>query len=107
LDEAVVIGLAGLAGGPSPQGRDAEESGQRNLVLFEAMQTMIECWGAEVTAQFFAHCCPQLLDLGAIAYWSVPSGQLYPGLRRTIEEITQCVLVVGDSGVFPILLTPV
>jgi transcriptional regulator with XRE-family HTH domain len=70
---------------------------ERNLVLFEAMQTLIECWGAEVTARFFAHCCPQLLDLGAIAYWSVPSGQLYPGLRRTIEEITQCVLVVGDS----------
>jgi transcriptional regulator with XRE-family HTH domain len=70
---------------------------ERNLVLFDAMQTMIECWGAEVTARFFACCCPQLLDLGAIAYWSVPSGQLYPGLRRTIEEITQCVLVVGDS----------
>jgi transcriptional regulator with XRE-family HTH domain len=69
------------------------------LVLFEAMQTMIERWGADVTAQFFAHCCPQLLDLGAIAYWSVPSGQPYPALRRTIEEITQCVLVVGDSRV--------
>jgi transcriptional regulator with XRE-family HTH domain len=71
--------------------------GERNLVLFEAMQTMIERWGADITARFFAHCCPQLLDLGAIAYWSVPSGQLYPALRRTIEEITQCVLVVGDS----------
>ena len=71
--------------------------GQRNLVLFEAMETMIERWGADVTARFFAHCCPQLLDLGAIAYWSVPSGQRYPGLRRTIEQITQCILVVGDS----------
>jgi transcriptional regulator with XRE-family HTH domain len=71
--------------------------GQRNLVLFEAMETMIECWGADVTARFFGHCCPQLLELGAIAYWSVPSGVLYPGLRRTIEEVTQCVLVVGDS----------
>jgi hypothetical protein len=67
------------------------------LVLFEAIDTMIERWGAEVPARFFAHCCPQLLELGAIAYWSVPSGQLYPGLRRTIEQITQCVLVVGDS----------
>lgn len=47
----------------------------------------------------FAHCCPQLLDLGAIAYWSVQPGQLYPNLRRTIEEITQCVIVVGDSRV--------
>ena len=35
---------------------------ERNVVLFEAMPTMIECWGAEVTARFFAHCCPQLLS---------------------------------------------
>ena len=71
--------------------------GERNLVLFEAMETMIERWGADVAARFFARCCPQLLELGAIAYWSVPAGALYPGLRRTIEEVTQCVLVVGDS----------
>ena len=71
--------------------------GERNLLLFEAMETMIERWGSDVAARFFAVCCPQLLDLGAIAYWSVPSGELYPGLRRTIEEVTQCVLVVGES----------
>jgi transcriptional regulator with XRE-family HTH domain len=71
--------------------------GERNLLLFEPMETMIERWGSEVAARFFAHCCPQLLELGAIAYWSVPSGEAYPTLRRTIEEITQCVLVLGDS----------
>ena len=71
--------------------------GERNLLLFEAMETMIERWGSKVAARFFAHCCPQLLELGAIAYWSLPSGGLYPGLRRTIEEVTQCVLAVGDS----------
>jgi transcriptional regulator with XRE-family HTH domain len=70
---------------------------ERNLLLFDPMETMIERWGSEIAGRFFAVCCPQLLDLGAIAYWSVPSGELYPGLRRTIEEVTQCVLVVGDS----------
>ena len=70
---------------------------ERNLILFEPMETMIERWGSEVTGRFFAHCCPQLLEIGAIAYWSVPAGELYPGLRRTIEEMTQCVLVVGES----------
>jgi transcriptional regulator with XRE-family HTH domain len=98
--EVLHAGAGSALSQPAPVFRAIVERcrrGERNLVLFEAMQTMIECWGAEVTAQFFAHCCPQLLDLGAIAYWSVPSGQLYPGLRRTIEEITQCVLVVGDS----------
>jgi hypothetical protein len=29
--------------------------GERNSVLFEAIDTMIERWGAEVTARFFAH----------------------------------------------------
>ena len=73
------------------------QGGERNLLLFEAMETMIERWGSEVAGRFFAHCCPQLLELGAIAYWSVPSGELYPGLRRTIEEVTQCVFVVRES----------
>jgi transcriptional regulator with XRE-family HTH domain len=85
---------------PAPLLRAIVEScrgGERNLLLFEPMETMIERWGSEVAARFFAHCCPQLLELGAIAYWSVPSGELYPGLRRTIEEVTQCVLVLGDS----------
>ena len=71
--------------------------GERNLLLFEGMDAMIARWGADVAGRFFAHCCPQLLELGAIAYWSVPSGEAYPTLRRTIEEVTQCVLVVGDS----------
>ena len=71
--------------------------GERNLLLFEPMETMIERWGSDVAARFFAVCCPQLLDLGAIAYWSVPSGELYAGLRRTVEEVTQCVFVLGES----------
>ena len=71
--------------------------GERNLLLFEAMETMIARWGGDLAGRFFAHCCPQLLELGAIAYWSVPSGEAYPTLRRTIEEVTQCVLAVGES----------
>ena len=90
----------GKVGQPAPLLREIVErcrQGERNLILFEPMEAMIERWGSDVAARFFAHCCPQLLDIGAIAYWSVPSGELYPGLRRTIEEVTQCVLVVGDS----------
>ena len=71
--------------------------GERNLLLFDPMETMIERWGSEGAARFFSYCCPQLLELGAIAYWSVPSGESYPTLRRTIEEITQCVLALADS----------
>jgi transcriptional regulator with XRE-family HTH domain len=71
--------------------------GQRNLVLFQTMETMIARWGAAVAGTFFARCCPQLLELGAIAYWSAPSGELYSALRRTIEDVTQCIFVVDDT----------
>ena len=71
--------------------------GDRNLLLFEPMEAMIERWGSEDAARFFALCCPLLLELGAIAYWSAPSGDAYPVLRRTVEEITQCVFVLGDA----------
>lgn len=71
--------------------------GARNLLLFDGMETMIDRWGIEVAGRFFGLCCPQLLDFGAIAYWSVPSGEPHRRLRRTIEEITQCVLVIEDS----------
>jgi transcriptional regulator with XRE-family HTH domain len=71
--------------------------GARNLLLFEGMETMIDRWRTDLAGRFFGHCCPQLLELGAIAYWSVPSGEAHRRLRRTIEEITQCVLVVEDS----------
>jgi transcriptional regulator with XRE-family HTH domain len=85
---------------PAPLLRSVVERcarGGRNLLLFDGMAAMIERWGAEVTGRFFARCCPQLLELGAIAYWSVLSGEPHRRLRRTIEEITQCVLVVEDS----------
>jgi transcriptional regulator with XRE-family HTH domain len=71
--------------------------GERNLLLFEAMEAMIARWGGDLAGRFFAHCCPRLLELGAIAYWSIPGGDAYRGLRRTIEEVTQCVLAVSDT----------
>ena len=98
--EVIEARAEGDLGQPAPLMRAIIERcarGERNLLLFEAMETMIERWGSDVAARFFAVCCPQLLDLGAIAYWSIASGEPYPGLRRTIEEITQCVLVVGES----------
>jgi len=71
--------------------------GGRNLLLFDGLEDMVEQWGATVAAQFFARCCPQLLELGAVAYWTMPYGDMFPQLRRTVEEVTQCVFVVGED----------
>ena len=72
-------------------------SGERNLLLFPGLDEMAEEWGATTAEAFFARCCPQLLRLGAVAYWTLPAGGAYPRLRRTVEEVTQCVFAVGDD----------
>jgi transcriptional regulator with XRE-family HTH domain len=70
---------------------------ERNLLLFPGLDAMAEQWGATVAEAFFARCCPQLLRLGAVAYWTMSAGGGYPRLRRTVEEVTQCVFSVRDD----------
>lgn len=39
----------------------------RQLVLFETLDSMVRAWGATRTREFFARCCPLLLEGEAIA----------------------------------------
>jgi transcriptional regulator with XRE-family HTH domain len=73
--------------------------GDRNLLLFPGLEVMAEQWGATVVGAFFVRCCPWLLQLGAVAYWTLSGGGAYPRLRRTVEDVTQCVFSVGDDRV--------
>ena len=70
---------------------------ERNLLLFDALGTMAEHWGADVASGFFARCCPQLLEFGAIAYWYMPGGDEHAPMRRTVEDVTQCVFRVDGE----------
>ena len=70
---------------------------ERNLLLFDGLDVMAARWGADVTGRFFATCCPQLLELGAIAYWSMSASDNHVALRRTVEEITQCVFLLDHE----------
>src|SRR5262249_21962669 len=69
----------------------------RPLLLFDSLESLSHRWGMRNTTDFFGRCCPMLLDLGAIAYWSVPGANQYRTMHREIEQITQCILVVGDG----------
>lgn len=73
------------------------QGAERALLLFDGLDIMAARWGGDVAARFFAACCPQLLELGAIAYWFMPTRDDHVGLRRTVEEVTQCVFLV-DQG---------
>jgi transcriptional regulator with XRE-family HTH domain len=70
---------------------------RRPLLLFDSLEELSGRWGMRTVSDFFGRCCPMLLDLGAIAYWSVPGASQYRTLHREIEQITQCVIVVGKG----------
>jgi transcriptional regulator with XRE-family HTH domain len=70
---------------------------RRPLLLFDSLEALSGRWGMRIASDFFGHCCPMLLDLGAIAYWSVPGASQYRTLHREIEQITQCVIVVSEG----------
>ncbi len=69
----------------------------RSLVLFESMDAMSERWGIDTARRFFVRCCPMLLEVGAIAYWSLSLRGPAAGVRRAIADVTQCVLVLRDG----------
>lgn len=68
----------------------------RSVLLFDPMEDMVERWGVETTHRFFARCCPMLLDLGAVAYWSVSLVPELAALRSAVVDITQCVLALEE-----------
>ncbi|HEY2201790.1 MAG TPA: helix-turn-helix domain-containing protein, partial [Solirubrobacteraceae bacterium] len=73
--------------------------GGRRLLLFESLERMVEAWGASGARGFFARCCPLLLDVGAIAYWSMSLRTTPMTVRETVESVTQCVLRVDERSV--------
>jgi transcriptional regulator with XRE-family HTH domain len=72
---------------------------ERTILVFDPLDAMAERWGTDIARRFFASCCPMLLEIGAIAYWSIGGADALAALRREVEEITQCVLVVDDHRV--------
>jgi hypothetical protein len=56
----------------------------RGLLLFDPLDEMAARWGTDTARAFFVRCCPHLLEVGAIAYWSVGHGAALAPLRRYI-----------------------
>ncbi len=70
---------------------------ERDLLLFDPLEVMARQWGADTAQRFFTRCCPMLLEIGAIAYWSLTPSEYAPASRREVEEVTQCVISVADG----------
>src|SRR5262249_46015351 len=69
------------------------------LILFDSLNSMVRLWGLNATREFFSRCCPLLLELGAIAYWSMSARDTPPALVGTVESVTQVVLRVDERSV--------
>ena len=72
----------------------------RTLVLFESLDAFTDRWGAATAAGFLAACCPALLGMGAIAYWSFSVSHQHTRLGDTALRISQCVLRIDSERVF-------
>jgi transcriptional regulator with XRE-family HTH domain len=77
--------------------RQACSSRLHDLVLFDSLEAMSALWGARTAQRFFTLSCPLLLELGAIAYWSLAPTAHPQAMRREIEGVTQCVIVVQEG----------
>jgi transcriptional regulator with XRE-family HTH domain len=98
--DVVDAGARGELAQPAPLLRAVAERCRldgRNLLLFDGLDVMAARWGPDLTARFFTRCCPQLLELGAVAYWSLPASNGHTAVRRAVEQVTQCVLVLDET----------
>jgi len=77
--------------------RERVQRAPRALVLVESLDALCDRWGDAHARRFFARLCPQLLDVGAIAYWSLTPGRHPAQLREAVDAVTQCVLVLGGD----------
>jgi transcriptional regulator with XRE-family HTH domain len=98
-----IAGMVVLEAGPQPADllrevhRTSQARGHR-LFLFDSMDAMVQAWGVNRTRDFFARCCPMLLEFGAIAYWSMTVAGTPASVQETVHAVTQCVLRVDDRS---------
>jgi len=76
---------------------DRCDRAERSVLLFDPLDAMAARWGPDTARAFFVRCCPHLLEVGAIAYWSVGHGAALATLRREIAEVTQCVFALSED----------
>jgi transcriptional regulator with XRE-family HTH domain len=71
----------------------------RRLLLFGSLDSVVRSWGVNSTRDFFARCCPLLLEVGAIAFWCMSARETPSPVQDTVQAVTQCVLRVDERSV--------
>jgi transcriptional regulator with XRE-family HTH domain len=76
---------------------DAAGGTPPGCVVVESLDRLARRWGANQAVGFFSRVCPQLFDLGALAYWRASRKELGNASVERITQVTQCVLEVADG----------
>ena len=63
-------------------------------VAIEGLDAFARRLGAQRGVALFSRICPQLFDLGAIAYWRAPRRALGASFLDQMRKVTQCVLEI-------------
>ena len=66
-------------------------------VVVDGLAQFARRWGPAQAVAFFSRVCPRLFDLGAVAYWRAPRGELGRSFIEQITNVTQCVLELGKG----------
>ena len=74
---------------------DARQAAGR--VVIDSLDAFVRRLGRARTLGFFSRVCPQLYDIGALAYWRVTRAAAGAALVDGITKVTQCVLELGRT----------
>jgi transcriptional regulator with XRE-family HTH domain len=66
--------------------------GDGTRLVVDGLDDLLTRFGAAETVAFYRRCCPRLLDLGAIAWWTGTRETLGPAVVGGVGKIAQCVL---------------
>ena len=69
----------------------------RGRVVVDSLDAAARRWGRKQALGFFSRVCPQLLNLGSIAYWRGSRAALGSPFLDAVEKVTQCVFEIGGG----------
>jgi transcriptional regulator with XRE-family HTH domain len=64
---------------------------------FEGLDAFAHRLGPKRALGLFSRVCPQLFDLGSIAYWRAPVRELGASFLDEVRKVTQCVLQISGG----------
>ena len=93
---------AGASSGPAELLREIHRlchPRRHRLLLFESLDSMVRAWGPGGAREFFSRCCPLLLEVGAIAYWTMSARDTPSTVQDAVQAVTHCVLRVDERSI--------